>query len=262
MKIVLVSLDQAWENKNENQLKICKELQLIGAYHPDLIVFPEMTLTGFTMNSLEFAECKEKSPTVHFFSEYAKKMNCYIVFGVILQTDGKLPTNNLIVVNAEGELVAQYAKIHPFSYSGENEYYSKGEKLSSFQYNGHKIGLSICYDLRFPELFQALSKDCDAIIVIANWPKKRSAHWTALLLARAIETQSYMIGVNRTGIDGNNLEYEESSLVISPNGENVKILFLTEYSNMYDIDLLVANDIRRLFPVKRDRQIEMYKDIL
>ena len=86
--------------------------------------------------------------------------------------------------------------------------------------------------------------------------------WTALLLARAIETQSYMIGVNRTGIDGNNLEYEESSLVISPNGENVKSLFLTEYSNMYDIDLSVANDIRRLFPVKRDRQIEMYKDIL
>lgn len=71
-----------------------------------------------------------------------------------------------------------------------------------------------------------------------------------------------MIGVNRTGIDGNNLEYEESSLVISPNGENVKSLFLTEYSNMYDIDLSVANDIRRLFPVKRDRQIEMYKDIL
>lgn len=73
MKIVLVSLDQAWENKNENQLKICKELQLIGAYHPDLIVFPEMTLTGFTMNSLEFAECKEKSPTVHFFLNMQRK---------------------------------------------------------------------------------------------------------------------------------------------------------------------------------------------
>lgn len=262
MKVVLVSLDQVWENKEENQLKIQKELQLICTSHPDLIIFPEMTLTGFTMESLRFAERKEGSQTIQFFSQWAKKVNCYIAFGVILQTKMNLPTNSLIVLNTEGEIVAQYAKIHPFSYSGENEHYSKGKYLSLFTYNNCKIGLSICYDLRFPELFQGLSKDCSIIVTIANWPKKRVEHWSALLLARAIENQSYMIGVNRIGVDGNGIEYEESSLVVSPSGQYFKGQHLTEYSKMYEIDLAITNDIRMSFPVKNDRQVELYKEIL
>ena len=120
--------------------------------------------------------------------------------------------------------------------------------------------MSICYDLRFPELYQQLSKSNLILVNIANWPNTRITHWKTLLKARSIENQSFMIGVNRTGSDGNGLEYEESSLVFSPSGEEIYPLEISDEIKIFDLDLNIAMDSRKRFPFKNDRKKNIYKN--
>lgn len=261
MRIVTVSLNQAWEDKKSNIKQIESLMLDMSPAKPELVVFPEMTLTAFTMNAVVMAEDYASSSTIEFFSRLAKSYQTAIAFGVILNTNGK-PTNNLIVVSDEGNILARYEKIHPFSYSGEAEYYSKGEKVVSIKLKDLTIGLTICYDLRFPELYQSLSRQCNVLLNIANWPARRVTDWRLLLHARALENQCYMIGVNRTGVDGKGLKYEKSSSVIDPMGIDVKPAQLSEIIDVYDIDTETVASYRASFPVKKDRRVELYKAIL
>lgn len=261
MRIVTVSLNQAWEDKKSNIKQIEGLMLDISLVNPDLVVFPEMTLTAFTMNVVNMAEDYSSSATIEFFSKLAKTYQTAIAFGVILNTNSK-PTNNLVVVSDEGIVLARYEKIHPFSYSGETECYSKGEKVVSLKLKDFTIGLTICYDLRFPELYQSLSRQCNVLLTIANWPAKRVADWRLLLHARALENQCYMIGVNRTGVDGKGLEYEKSSSAIDPMGKDVEPTQKSDIIDVYDIDKSVVSSYRDSFPVKKDRRVELYKEIL
>lgn len=262
MKIALVSLDQQWENKDANKQKVAATLALIAAHCTgiDLVVYPEMTLTGFTMESERIKEEEGSSDTIVFFEEQAKKYSVNIAFGVVL-AKGEKATNNLVVVSEQGVL-ATYAKIHPFSYAGENDYYQAGNELKKLTIGGATIGLSICYDLRFPELYQAYSKDCQVLLNIANWPERRVTHWKALIKARAIENQVFVVAVNRIGTDGNGLQYVASSEIVSPYGEELKGVSLSEEVAVYEIDLGEVAQYRKEFPVKNDRKITLYKDIL
>lgn len=261
MKIVTISLDQIWENKKAN-ISLIEGLMLDACQNkPDVVVFPEMTLTGFTMNASEFAEDFGKSITITFFQQLAIKYNVNLVFGVILNTP-QMPTNNQIVVNRLGEVVSRYEKIHPFSYSGEDCSYSKGAKIAQFNIEGVNCASTICYDLRFPELYQILSKESYVIFNIANWPKRRVADWSLLLRARALENQCFIVGVNRTGIDGKGLLYEKSSTVISPQGTEVEAKHLTEIIDEYNIDIDSLETYRSSFPVKNDRRVELYKTFM
>ena len=193
MKVALVSLNQSWENKAENKQKVGETLALIAEHctNTDLVVYPEMTLTGFTMESQKVKEDELSSETITFFKEQAQKYKVSIAFGVVL-SKGEKATNNLVVVSEQGVL-ATYAKIHPFSYAGEDNYYQAGDELKKLTIGGATIGLTICYDLRFPELYQAYSKDCYVILNIANWPERRVSHWRALNKARAIENQVFIV---------------------------------------------------------------------
>lgn len=262
MKVALVSLNQSWENKAENKQKVGETLALIAEHctNTDLVVYPEMTLTGFTMESQKVKEDELSSETITFFKEQARKYKVSIVFGVVL-SKGEKATNNLVVVSEQGVL-ATYAKIHPFSYAGENDYYQAGNELKKLSIGGATIGLSICYDLRFPELYQAYSKDCSVILNIANWPERRVSNWRALNKARAIENQVFMIAVNRIGTDGNGLKYVASSGIVSPYGEELIGVSLSEEVAVYEIDLGEVAQYRKEFPVKNDRKITLYKDIL
>ena len=262
MKIALVSLNQSWENKAENKQKVEKTLALITEHCSDtnLVVYPEMTLTGFTMESEKVKEDELSSETITFFKEQAKKYKVSIAFGVVL-SKGEKATNNLVVVSEQGVL-ATYAKIHPFSYAGENDYYQAGDELKKLTIGGATIGLTICYDLRFPELYQAYSKDCSVILNIANWPERRVSHWRALNKARAIENQVFMIAVNRIGTDGKGLQYVFSSNIVSPYGEELKGTSLSEEVVVYDLNLEEVAQYRAEFPVKNDRKITLYKEIL
>lgn len=262
MKVALVSLNQSWENKAENKQKVRETLALIAEHctNTDLVVYPEMTLTGFTMESQKVKEDELSSETITFFKEQAQKYKLSIAFGVVL-SKGEKATNNLVVVSEQGVL-ATYAKIHPFSYAGENDYYQAGDELKKLTIGGATIGLTICYDLRFPELYQAYSKDCSVILNIANWPERRVSHWRALNKARAIENQVFMIAVNRIGTDGKGLQYVFSSNIVSPYGEELKGTSLSEEVVVYDLNLEEVAQYRAEFPVKNDRKITLYKEIL
>ena len=262
MKVALVSLNQSWENKADNKQKVGETLALIAEHctNTDLVVYPEMTLTGFTMESLKVKEDELSSETITFFKEQAKKYKVSIAFGVVL-SKGEKATNNLVVVSEQGVL-ATYAKIHPFSYAGEDNYYQAGDELKKLTIGGATIGLTICYDLRFPELYQAYSKDCYVILNIANWPERRVSHWRALNKARAIENQVFMIAVNRIGTDGKGLQYVFSSHIVSPYGEELKGTSLSEEVVVYDLNLEEVAQYRAEFPVKNDRKITLYKEIL
>jgi predicted amidohydrolase len=261
MKIALVSLNQVWEDKKTNQAN-CKEyIEKASVMKADLIIFPEMTLTGFSMNINLIGESPVQSDTLEFFTKHSKINNIAIAFGVVFRKDDKA-TNNLIILDKRGTKLANYAKIHPFSFSGENNYFEGGEELGFCSIADADIGLSVCYDIRFPEMFQALSKKCNLILTIANWPEKRIKHWNTLLEARAIENQLFMIGVNRTGTDGHNLRYVKSSVVFDPSGEKIESIHSYLDMDIFDLELSKTQTVRKGFPVKQDRKTEFYKSIL
>lgn len=261
MKIALVSLNQEWENKPVNRNISADKFRLASTKGADLIVFPEMTLTGFTMNPKPFAETIKDSETIQFFSKKAREFKIGVIFGMIVNTDNYFE-NKAIFINKKGRLIANYTKTHPFSYSGEDKVFKAGNKIVDTNFEGINFGLTICYDLRFPELYQILSKTNQVIVNIANWPKARVEHWNCLLQARAIENQCYIIGVNRIGIDGNNLEYTQSSLVFSPKGNH---LFPKEKNDdilIFDIEKEEVAKWRQQFPMKKDRKTAWYKENL
>lgn len=260
MKLSTVSLNQVWEDKNKN-LSLCENyIKKASSRNVDLIVFPEMTLTGFSNNIKVISENPENSETIKQFSNLAKEFNISVIFGVVIE-DNEKALNKCLFIDSFGNVLSDYSKIHPFSFSKEDRYFNAGNKLSMVEFKNFKIGLTICYDLRFPELYSSLAKDCDLIINIANWPSKRVDHWNTLLKARAIENQIFMVGVNRTGIDGNGLEYIESSNIFNANGEKLEF---EKYEDMkiYDININFTKEFKHKFNTVNDRKVEFYKEIL
>lgn len=261
MKVALVSLNQVWENKVVNLQTCCeyvKKGQLIGA---DLIIFPEMTLTGFSMNLSKTAEDQRNSESVNFFSSLSQEFGIAIIFGVVFQGKPKA-SNNAVFVNTNGAVLDIYAKIHPFSLSGENNQFTAGNKLCIVAFESFNIGITICYDLRFPELYSALAKRCDLIVNIASWPASRIEHWDTLLKARAIENQVFMIGVNRTGVDDCQIAYERSSTVIAPDGVIMQPSFSEKDMSIFEITKEQAETIKMNFSTTQDRIPSFYKTIL
>ena len=169
----------------------------------------------------------------------------------------------MAVVDA-GKILGDYTKIHPFSYGEENEHYCGGDRLVTVSIDGVIFGLSICYDLRFPELYQAM-RSCDAIAVIANWPKGRVAHWNMLLPARAVETQAYVLGVNRIGKDVS-LDYEASSAAYDYDGSPLSVAYkATSYGDECLMITIEPDHVRRWkkeFPAANDRKPALYASFL
>jgi predicted amidohydrolase len=249
MKTGLIQYDPEWENKNQNKDKLT---WLISNNYEkqELLVFPEMTLTGFTMKASDFAE-DLKGESFTFFSEMALKYSIHIIAGIIEKEEKKY-FNSLLHVNPEGKLVKTYRKIHPFSYSTEDKHYTKGEEISVTKINDFTAGLSICYDLRFPELYRLYAKKkAEVLIVIANWPDTRIEHWRALLKARAIENQCYVLGVNRVGNDPK-LKYPGLSSIVDPMGVEIASALSEEKIITADILKEKVDEVRNNLPFLND----------
>ena len=261
MLFALISLNQSWEDKEANKIKCLQFIIRASQQKCDAIIFPEMTLTGFSMNTDFIKENIKNSDTIKWFVENAIKYEINIIFGVVLENED-LATNNAIVVSKTGEILCNYAKIHPFSFANEDSFYKGGNELGTFNIDGINFGITICYDLRFPELYQALSKTSSIIINIANWLAKRIEHWNALSVARAIENQVYMLMVNRVGQDGKENLYIKSTKIIDPNGIVWLVAQNDTEMDVYELDVNVVNTIRDAFPVKKDRKVDLYKKIL
>lgn len=249
MKIGLFQYSPVWESKEESKTKI-KALLESSSFKGELLIFPEMTLTGFTMNPVPFAESLD-GLTFDFAAQIAVSLNCNIFFGLITVNNGKF-FNTLLHIDSSGKLVCKYDKFHPFSYAKENLHYSRGEKTIITKIGDLSIGLSICYDLRFPELYRLYAKEKVQLIVdIANWPVQRIEHWKALIKARAIENQCYFAACNRVGSDPLAV-YNGFSTVTDPLGNIIAENENNETIVEAVLNLEELNSIRNRLPFLQD----------
>lgn len=270
LRVGVTELNIGFENREEAK-KCCLEvMEEASANGVELLVFPEMALTGFTMRPWLYAESWDADnipDSVSFFMENSRKYKMQMAFGYIravmadsdkMDDETKEPVyeNRLVLVDGE-KVVLDYAKIHPFSYSGEDKVYRAGEKLVQAQIKDIRIGGYICYDLRFPEIFSAMRDQYEVIMVIANWPETRAEQWETLLKARAIENQAYVIAVNRVG-DGDGLHYIPGSHVYDWLGRDVSVR-VSEKLRVADIDPGAVRHARTEFPQTNDRKNTFYK---
>ncbi|RKY94545.1 MAG: hypothetical protein DRQ01_02085 [Ignavibacteriae bacterium] len=248
MRIGLVQYSPVWEDKEKNKKKI-REI-LVGTDNCELLIFPEMTLTGFTMKSDEFAESLQ-GESFKFFSELAVSKQSHIFAGIVERKKERY-FNTLIHIKPDGKLVKLYRKVHPFSYSQEDQFFEPGRKPARTKVKSWQVGLSICYDLRFPELYRKYGKKRAHLIVnIANWPNTRIEHWKTLLKARAIENQCYVAGVNRVG-DSPKLKYNGFSCVFDPMGKEIISVENEEKLIVTEIDKNYVLEVRKEFPFLED----------
>lgn len=209
MKIALIQTELSWENPNENKALLQEKINAISQY-VDLIVLPEMFTSGFTMNPQNVAQTMQ-GEAISWLKDTAKNKDCAITGSLVIEENGNY-FNRLVFVFPTGE-TQTYDKRHLFTLAGEDKVYTSGKDKLIVEYKGFKICPLICYDLRFP-VFARNVEDYDVLIYLANWPKPRVNAWDILLKARAVENMSYVIGVNRVGIDTNNLEYVGHSQAI------------------------------------------------
>lgn len=262
MKVSLASINQLWLDKNKNFEECIRNIKQASSTGSELIIFPEMTLTGFAIDD-EISEYVDDSVTIEKFKKSSYENRINIIFGAsIRKNKSELPQNMLILSGKSGIIEAMYAKTHPFSFANEDKFMQAGNDLSFSKVGDLTIGFLICYDLRFPELCTTLSAKCDVIVVIANWPAKRIHHWKSLLTARAIENQCFFIGVNRIGTDGNNIEYIRSSIAVSPDGNIIEPLYSSSILDTYEIDKGIVDDYRKQFPTIQDKRYDFYAELL
>lgn len=256
IRIALAQTQIVWENKERNDAVAGKRIEEAVSRKADAIFFPEMSFTGFSMNTDVTKE--NDGRTVQRMSAMARQYQVSIGFGWVKDCTavcGKCE-NHYTVVDSKGTIQSDYAKLHPFSYSGEDFKFQGGGALTHFALNGIPCSSFICYDLRFPEIFQAASKKAHMIIVPANWPAKRRGHWKTLLRARAIENQVYILAVNCVGETGG-VSYMGDSCVVDPNGTVLAELSGTEGMIVLELTDDVAC-FREEFPVKQDRREAFY----
>lgn len=249
LKIGLVQYSPVWEEPELTIQKIDKLLDSYNLKDIDLLVFPEMSLTGFTSESQKFAE-ELDGVSFRYFMELSRSTKTEIFAGLIEHYDKEI-FNSLIHFDSKGLIRVRYRKIHSFSLAGENKNFSSGDTPVTTKIEKITFGLSICYDLRFPELYRYYGKSkVDVLINIANWPVDRIEHWDKLLQTRAIENLSYMIGVNRVGNDPA-LTYTGHSSVIDPMG-NVINCSDKEKVLITEIDLDKVKETRTKLPFLND----------
>ncbi|MDX2173920.1 MAG: nitrilase family protein [Bacteroidota bacterium] len=272
MKITLIQTHLHWENREKNLSHFDNLINSVNE-QTDLIVLPEMFTTGFTMNPKQFAE--NDNVTLEWLKQKAKQKNA-VITGSVAINDSNNYFNRLFWVEPNQNF-ATYDKRHLFRMAKEDENYTAGTKKIIMQIQEWNICPLICYDLRFPiwsrnkftdisyKLSEAYTQtanftrpitsgwEYDVLIYVANWPEIRNFPWKQLLIARAIENQCYVIGLNRIGLDGNNFSHSGDSMVINPRGEIISKTKANEESiETILLDKTYLTDFRKAFPVGLD----------
>jgi len=245
MRISLVQYAPIWENRQASRDKL--SLLLEDGPATDWLVLPEMCLSGFTMTAAASTWDEED---FGYFASLARKRSCWITAGGV--QDG---LNKAFAFDPDGRIAGIYAKRHLFSHSGEEAGYRPGDSRAGYHVcgdSGMRVAQAICYDLRFPYHFWADAPAVDAYCVIAAWGKARADQWKALLKARAIENQAFMIGVNRVGTEPAAV-YSGDSSVFGPRGEELLDCGDAEGVFTVEIDPSSARRWREAFPVLKDR---------
>ncbi|SMO44843.1 amidohydrolase [Solitalea koreensis] len=250
LKITLVQSDLHWENIEANLAMFSDKLASISE-PTDLVILPEMFSTGFTMNAVAFAE-NMSGKTLTWMANQAKRLNAVLTGSLIITENGKF-YNRLVWMRPDGSYET-YDKRHLFGLGKEDKTYTAGHKKLMVELKGWKICPMICYDLRFPVWIRNRNTNpYDLFILVANWPERRSGHWKALLPARAVENQCFVVGVNRVGNDGNDIPHTGDSMLLAPDG--TLLYSKTHVEDIFTIELSKENleFIRRGFPFLKDQ---------
>jgi predicted amidohydrolase len=247
-----LQLDVAWEDRAANFERVRVLAGKARDRGADLLVLPEMFATGFSLDTKITAE-PPTGETPRFMSELARELEIGVVGGYVQRRRQGRGANMSLAVDRRGRVVAEYVKTHLFSFMDEDRAHEAGAGPRQFAFEGVPIASFICYDLRFPELFRLVADSAAAVIVIASWPSARQAHWDALLRARAIENQLYVVGVNRAG-QGGGLEYTGGSAIVDPMGQVLAHAGDSENTIVAEIDTDEVERTRTEMPFLEDRR--------
>jgi len=247
LRVTLVQAELAWQDPATNRHRLAAHFRgLVG--HTDLVVLPEMFSTGFSMAAAELAEDMD-GPTVDWMREEAAALGC-VIAGSLIVRDGGRCYNRLVWARPDGSL-EHYDKRHLFRLAGEQEHYAAGSRRLVVALKGWRVCPMVCYDLRFP-VWSRSRGDYDLLLYVANWPQRRALAWSTLLRARAIENQSYVVGVNRIGKDGNGTAYAGDSVALDFLGQPLSSEGGGDRVETAVLDLESLRAYRESFPVHLD----------
>lgn len=246
MEVCLVQTRLAWEAPANNREHL--EQFLSAAGNADLYVLPEMFSTGFSMNAEPLAEVMS-GDTVAWMKRMAKELDGAVCGSLIIEDQGRY-YNRFVLAKPNGD-ISTYDKRHLFRMSAENDHYSAGTGRLTMSVGEFTLFPQVCYDLRFP-VYSRNDLGFHLMVYVANWPAARREHWRTLLAARAIENQCYVIGVNRVGIDGNDVAYCGDSMAVGFDGSLLLDLGDGEATALVTLDLPALDEWRSRFPAWMD----------
>ena len=263
IKVLLVQNSAIIGNKKATFDNLQTILEPYRGKRIDFIILPEVWSIGwYCQNFAKEAEILESSPSIDVLKDIAITYKTNVIGGsIILKKDNKY-TNTSPVISRKGKIVTTYDKMHLFSHKGseENKYITTGSELKILNYNGLKIGLTICYDIRFPEIYREYSKHGVQIFVnMAAWSNKKPAHWEIMHRARAIENQCYMLTVDQTGKITDKEYNLGNSMIINPWGDIEASLQSQEDCLLYEVDTDKVEELRENFPLISDRRDTGFK---
>ncbi len=265
MKVAAIQHDIEWEDGAATRKRLAPMIAQAARAQARLIALTEMYATGFSMHPERIAE-DEGGPNEQFLIDQAREHDAWLVGSIAQRSENGRPRNVAVLAAPDGT-VYRYAKIHPFSYAGEHERYDAGSELVTVDVEGLRVSLFVCYDLRFADEFWRVGPGTDLYVVVANWPEPRREHWRALLRARAIENQAYVLGVNRIGAAtsragaatsragaARSLNHVGDSAIIDPLGRTLAEASIGEAVLVADVSAQQVAEVRETLPFLRDRR--------
>jgi predicted amidohydrolase len=256
MKVAAVQHDVVWEDAMATRAHVAPLVAAAAAGGARLIVLTEMFATGFTMAPDRVGEPPE-GPSHLFLMDMASEHGAWVCASIPTIDPSRIRAVNRLVLAAPDGRSFTYDKMHPFSYGGEAEHYVGGTEFLTVDIEGLRTSFFVCYDLRFGDDWWQRAPLTDCYVVPANWPAVRRHHWQSLLVARAIENQAYVVGVNRVG-DGGRLAYIGDSRIIDPLGEVLASGAGTEALLVAEVDPAMVAATREKFRFGQDRRTFTY----
>lgn len=249
LRVALLQVPLRWEDAAGNRADLEALMAPLSGL-VDMVVLPEMFSTGFTMQPGRLAE-PPGGPTARWLSGQARSLDAAVT-GSVVCVDEDRHYNRLLFATPDGAL-NRYDKRHLFRMGSEHRHYTPGRDGLVVPWRGARVAPLVCYDLRFPVFSRRREGyDYDVLVYVANWPRPRREAWRALLVARAIENQCYVVGVNRVGMDGNGLAYAGDSLVVDPRGGLLLDAQDAPGVHQATLDLAALREFRDRFPAHLD----------
>lgn len=253
LRVAAVQHEPVWEDRDATLAALTPTVAAAAAAGARLVVLPEMFAVGFSMATERTAE-PEDGPTSDWMRARAAEHDVWLAGSVPERRPGDDRPGNVCLVVAPDGTTHRYAKIHTFTYADESDRFRAGDAHLTVDVDGVRVTPTVCFDLRFPEQYRATVDATDAYLVVASWPAARGAHWSSLLVARAVEDQAYVIGANRCGPDGHGAEQAGASVILDPLGRTLAAAGHAPTTLVADVEVDEVARVRARWPFLADRR--------